>query len=250
MAIMAAGIGAAASIAGGLLSNQGTSARASDAFIRDQLSAERQMAFQERMSNTAHQREVTDLRLAGLNPILSAGTRGASSPIGASAKSNFSPATDVIGPGVASAMSGYRTAMEGQVAAANVANTNAETKLKDQQYNINKPKEVLANQATTPLIEKGLPAAQEKARELGMKLEDYLKSKGPLSLSGLATSAKDAVRGAAGKVKDAFTSTARRAYETVKGWVPMGKPGDKGPRPRSEYEVNIPRSTNSGVIRR
>lgn len=41
--------------------------------------------WQSHMSNSAHQREVTDLKLAGLNPILSSLGTGASTPTGATA---------------------------------------------------------------------------------------------------------------------------------------------------------------------
>lgn len=59
-------------------------AREATEFNREQ--AQKQMDFQERMSNTAHQREMQDLIAAGLNPILTAtGGNGASSPSGSSA---------------------------------------------------------------------------------------------------------------------------------------------------------------------
>lgn len=75
-------IGAAGQVLGGLIGHSGQSAanRANIQIAREQ------MSFQERMSGSAHQREVADLKAAGLNPMLS-GMKGsgASTPPGASA---------------------------------------------------------------------------------------------------------------------------------------------------------------------
>lgn len=66
-----AGAGIGAQFGGGLDANANSAAQAN-----------KQMDFQQRMRETAHQTEVNDLKLAGLNPLLSA-NGGAATPSGA-----------------------------------------------------------------------------------------------------------------------------------------------------------------------
>lgn len=93
---IAAGVAGVASFIGG--------ERANRANVR--LSRENR-EWQERMSNTAYQRAVEDMRLAGINPALAYMQGGASSPGG-----SVATVDDAVGPAVSSAMHGSRLSQE------------------------------------------------------------------------------------------------------------------------------------------
>lgn len=98
-------IPAAASLIGGLLTNDKNEdiASANNAYNAEQAGLNRD--FQERMSNTAYQRATKDMQQAGLNPMLAYSQGGASSPAGTAATAAANPKIEnALGQGVASAI--------------------------------------------------------------------------------------------------------------------------------------------------
>lgn len=110
-------IGGAANLIGGLFQNSAS-----------QANAQAQMNFQERMSDTAYQRGMADMKAAGLNPILAYSQGGASAPSGAAA-----PVENVGEAASRGFQQGMNSASDAMVKKQQVDNIAADTQLKDAQ---------------------------------------------------------------------------------------------------------------------
>lgn len=96
------------SLTGGFLGRDDRRQEADHAADRSDAMSREQMAFQERMSNSAYQRATTDMKAAGINPMVAYSQGGASTPNGASNSAPLANPTDIFGKAIATAMDAKR----------------------------------------------------------------------------------------------------------------------------------------------